>query len=80
MFIYSKRNVIIPAPDNSRNIFIKAGFVGDVPDWVGDTPYFKALVEDGKITIPPSHKDKDTQKADEAPVKVRRGKKVSEEV
>lgn len=79
MFIYSKRNVIIPAPDNSRNLFIKSGFAGDVPDWAGATPYFQALVKDGKITVPASHRDRDTQKADEAPVKVRRGKKTAEE-
>lgn len=79
MFIYSKRNVIIPAPDGSRNLWVKAGFIGEIPDWAGETPYFQALVKDGKITLPQSRKDKDTQKADEAPVKVRRGRKVSEE-
>ena len=50
MFIYSKRNVIIPAPDNSRNLFIKSGFAGDVPDWAGATPYFQALVKDRNPT------------------------------
>lgn len=75
MFIYSKRNVVIPAPDGSRSLFIKAGTLGEIPDWVGESPYFQALVKDGKITLPESHKDKDLQKSDEAPVKVRRGRK-----
>ena len=79
MFIYSKRNVIIPAPDNSRNLFIKSGFAGDVPDWAGATPYFQALVMDGKIPVPESHRDRDTHKADEARVMVWRVNKTTEE-
>lgn len=79
MFILSKRNVILPSKDNSRKHQVKQGFVGNIPDWAAETDYFRALVKDGKITVPESTKDKDTQAANEKPVKVRRGSKTTEE-
>lgn len=79
MFILAKRNIILPSPDGAQQFQIKRDFVGDIPDWATKTDYFKALVADGKITVPESHKDKDTQAADEKPVKVRRGTKTTEE-
>ena len=51
---------------------VKKEHVGEVPDWACKTPYFEALVNDGKIVIPASHKDKDLQEAEEKPVKRRR--------
>ena len=39
------------------------GFVGEIPDWAADTDYFRALVKDGKISLPASHKDRDVEAA-----------------
>ena len=74
MFILSKRRVILPSKDGTRKHLVERGFVGEVPDWAADTDYFRALVADGKITVPASTRDKDTQAAAEKPVKTRRGK------
>lgn len=79
MFIYAKRNVILPSADRSQMHPVRRGFVGEIPDWAADTAYFKALVKDGKIVLPETHKDKDLQQAEEKPVKVRRGRKTTEE-
>lgn len=76
MFIYSDRNVILRSQDGAQAYPVRRGFVGEIPDWAGDTDYFRALVKDGKISLPASHKDKDVQAAEEKPAKVRRGKKV----
>ena len=74
MFIMAKRRVLLPSKDGSLHHLVPRDYVGEVPDWAADTDYFRALVADGKIVIPDSRKDKDTQTADEKPVKVRRGK------
>lgn len=74
MFVMVKRNVILPSKDGSKHHAVQRDYVGDIPDWATETPYFRGLVQDGKIVIPDSKKDKDTQAADEKPVKVRRGK------
>lgn len=79
MFIYSNRNVILRSQDGAQSHPVRRGFVGEIPDWAGDTDYFRALVKDGKISLPASHRDKDVQAAEEKPARVRRGKKVSEE-
>lgn len=79
MFILAKRNVILPSPDGSQKFQVKRDFIGEIPDWAAKTDYFKALVADGKITVPENHKDKSTQTAAEKPVKVRRGEKTTEE-
>lgn len=79
MFIYSNRNVILRSQDGAQAYPVRRGFVGEIPNWAGDTDYFRALVKEGKITLPASHKDKDVQAAEEKPARVRRGKKVSEE-
>lgn len=78
MFIMAKRNVILPSPDGSKHHMVQRDFVGDIPDWAAQTPYFQGLVNDGKIVVPDSHKDKDTQAADEKSVKTRRGSKTEE--
>ena len=49
-----------------------------VPDWAADTPYFKALVADGKL-VPSGTSDKEEQRAAEKKVKTRRGKETTEE-
>lgn len=61
MFVASKRNVIIPSPDGAEAFPIPAGYLGNVPDWVAETTYFQALVRDGKIGVPDSHKDRDVE-------------------
>ena len=42
---------------------VSRGFVGEIPDWAADTDYFRALVKDGKISLPASHKDRDVEAA-----------------
>lgn len=72
MFILSKRNVILPSADGVQSVRVARDFVGEIPDWAASTSYFAALVKDGKIVIT-QKSDKETQKAAEKPVKVRRG-------
>ena len=79
MFIISKRRVIRPSSDGTKAHTVPRDYVGEIPDWAADTDYFRALVADGKIGVPESRKDKDTQKTAEKPVKVRRGDKTTEE-
>lgn len=79
MFIMSKRNVILPSKDGKQQHSVSRDYIGEIPDWAADTEYFQALVRDGKIVIPDSRKDKDTQAAEEKGVKTRRGNKTTEE-
>ena len=78
MFVLSKRNIILPAPDGSAAVRLRAGMMETVPDWAAETPYFKALVRDGKI-VPSGTSDRETQTAAEKKVKTRRGKEVTDE-
>ena len=41
-FVMSNCNVIIPSPDRSDSIRLFRGQVGEAPDWVAKTAYFKA--------------------------------------
>lgn len=69
MFILSKRNIMFRTPDGAQTHFVRRDFVGEVPDWVGKTKYFKQLVADGVIAVPASTKDADVQPvAESAPV------------
>lgn len=79
MFIISKRRVILPSRDGSQHYLVPRDFIGEIPDWAADTDYFRSLVDDGKIGVPESRKDKDTQETAEKPVKIRRGSKTTEE-
>lgn len=58
MFVVSKRNIIIPSPDGSQAFRLPKDFMGDVPAWVSDSPYFKGLVSDGKIIVSNSKSDR----------------------
>ena len=78
MLVLSKRNIVIPAPDGSTSVRLRAGLMEIVPDWAAETPYFKALVADGKV-VPSGRSDKSAQAASEKKVKTRRGKEVTEE-
>lgn len=51
MFIASKNHILIPGADGRNAVRIPRGYVGNVPDWVGGTDYFKALVKCGKIEL-----------------------------
>lgn len=59
MFIMAKRNIELPSGDGSQKHKVARGFIGEIPDWACDTPYFRALAKDGKIVIPASKKDSD---------------------
>lgn len=78
MLVLSKRNIVIPAPDGSTSVRLRAGLMEIIPDWAANTPYFRALVADGKI-VPSDTSDKSTQAAAEKKVRTRRGKEVTEE-
>lgn len=78
MFVLSKRNVIIPAPDGSTTVALRRDVMTDIPEWAAQTDYFQALVRDGKI-VPTGTSDKESQKAAEKKVRTRRGKTISEE-
>ncbi len=51
MFIVSKRNLIIPGEKGREEVSIARDFMGEVPDWVGGSAYFQALVKDGKVLL-----------------------------
>ena len=78
MVVLAKRNLVIPAPDGSTAVRLRAGLMETVPDWAANTEYFKALVADGKV-VPSGRSDKSAQAASEKKVKTRRGKEVTEE-
>lgn len=78
MFVLSKRNVIVPAPDGSTAIALRRDVMTDIPEWAAQTDYFQALVRDGKI-VPTGTSDRESQKAAEKKVRTRRGKVISEE-
>lgn len=78
MFVLSKRNIIIPAPDGSSAVRLAREQLAEVPDWAAKTGYFQALVKDGKIVLT-GKSDKETQAAEDKKVKTRRGKEVTEE-
>ena len=74
MFVLSKRNIVIPAPDGSASVRLRAGMMETVPGWAAETDYFRALVRDGKVV--PSGT---SEKAAEKKVKTRRGAETTEE-
>lgn len=78
MLVLSKRNIIIPAPDGSTAVRLRAGLMEIVPDWAANTEYFKALVADGKV-VPSGRSEKSAQAASEKKVKTRRGRETTEE-
>ena len=78
MFVLSKRNIILPAPDGSAAVRLARGQMTEIPDWAAETDYFRGLVRDGKH-VPTDTCDKAAQEADEKKVKTRRGSKTTEE-
>lgn len=71
MFCYFKRNILLDNADCTRRRLFPAGWVGEVPEEFAQGTFFNALVKDGEIVIT-KHDDKSLQKADEAPVVIRR--------
>lgn len=69
MFILCKRNVLFRTPDGAQTYLVRRDYVGNVPDWIGQTRYFRQLVADGVIAVPETTKDADVQATAEAEVK-----------
>lgn len=69
MFILCKRNILFRTPDGAQTHLVRRDFIGNVPDWIGQTRYFRQLVADGVIAVPETTKDADVQAAAEAEVK-----------
>lgn len=70
MFILANRNIVLTTRDGDECHGVVRGFLGEVPDRFCETDYFRALVKDGKIVIPPTRKDVDVVTAAEAGEKV----------
>lgn len=62
MFVLAKRNILFKAGEG-QSFKLQAGLMSNVPDWVAKSQYFAALVKDGKIIVPETHKDRDIEKA-----------------
>lgn len=69
MFILSKRNILFRTPDGAQTHLVRRDFIGNVPDWIGQTRYFRQLVTDGVIAVPETSKDADVQAAAEVEIK-----------
>ena len=67
MFIYCKRNLILPSADGTVKKQLKKEFIGEIEDVFCRTPYFSALVADGKIIVT-GKTDKALDQASQAPV------------
>ena len=52
MFVLSKRNIVIPAPDGSAAVRLRAGMMETVPGWAAETDYFRAMSEMEKLCPP----------------------------
>lgn len=69
MFILCKRNILFRTPDGAQTHLVRRDFIGNVPDWIGQTRYFRQLVADGVIAVPETTKDADVQAAAEVEIK-----------
>lgn len=58
MFVFSKRNIILPGP-NGEKFRMPKDYMGAVPAWAEDSTYLKALMADGKVVLSESGTDKD---------------------
>lgn len=74
MFVLAKRNIIIPSAEPGiPPVALKKDGFADVPAWAESSPYFQALVSDGKLIVT-DRTDKSTQDAADKKLKPRRGK------
>jgi hypothetical protein len=62
MFVNTKKTIKIVS-DNGTVFSAKAGWIGEVPEWVQEHWYFKSLCKDGTVTAIVSTKDKAVQAA-----------------
>lgn len=58
MFVLANRNIILPTREGDASMLVRAGSLVDIPTQFCDTPYFHALVKDGKISVPAAKSDK----------------------
>lgn len=72
MFIVAKRNIILPSADGTQSHCVARGYIGEIPNWAAQTPYFDALVKDGKIDTPSSKKDAAIASEEEKPIRRRK--------
>lgn len=54
MYIHAKCAVAFQRP-NEKEYIIPSGYVGDIPEWISETPYFSSLVADGLFLITKSN-------------------------
>lgn len=64
MFILANRNIVLRDKAGAE-MLVARGFIGDIPDRFCDSGYFRALIADGKITVPATRKDKEIEAAAE---------------
>lgn len=55
-FVYSRGNILLRSK-NGEKFRLVAGSVANVPSWAEETPYFQALVKEGKIIMTQDKKD-----------------------
>ena len=66
-FINCKKNVEIVEGENK--VLLSAGYIGQIPPWVEEHWYFKALCKDGTITAVVKTEDNAAELASEAALK-----------
>ena len=66
MFVLPKRNILLFTPDRTAHMQLKKDVFTNVPEPFTATPYFTALVNDGKIVVPERRKDNDVITANDA--------------
>ena len=74
MFIVANGNIILPSADGTQAHPVTRGFIGEIPDWAAETEYFRLLVQDGKIGVPATTKDRDVEPETEKPIRRREPK------
>ena len=65
MFILARKNIALPSKDYTSFFRVRTGDLVEVPEQFCSTPYFLALVKDGKIAVPETKREKDVVAADE---------------
>lgn len=63
MFVLAKRNIVLPNADRTEMLLLHKDAFEDVPEQFTRTAYFAELVNDGKIVVPETRKDKDIETA-----------------
>ena len=50
MYIHAKCAAAFQRP-NEKEYIVPNGYVGNIPEWISETPYFSSLVADGSFII-----------------------------